>query len=37
MMPQGAAAAIVAEYGGAVLVLVNLSAWWLIRDRAVRP
>jgi len=33
ILPQNAAAAILAEYGVAVLVLVYLSAWWLVRDR----
>jgi len=37
MMPQGGAAAIIAEYGVTVLVLVYFSAWWLLRDHAVRP
>ncbi|HTQ25843.1 MAG TPA: glycosyltransferase family 87 protein [Candidatus Binataceae bacterium] len=34
ILPQSGAAAILAEYGVAVLVLVYLSAWWLVRDRA---
>jgi len=34
ILPQSGAATILAEYGVAVLVLVYLSAWWLVRDRA---